>query len=361
MTTAIGLTDKMITDKIKNIVDKVLFEQADVPEDGSSEDRTFKPTTEWMKEKYDQINQECFGGELGECEFSLFTTGKGSQGKWLGYFSIGNKNVRYRRSDRHMYVKGHYGYYSWEDEQYINKENFVRLCHPLISINANYSGTEFAFELTLVHEMCHYYNYMRGYVPGRAHGREFMAAAQMVESNSGGKYTVEKCATAEEMSNKDLDPEIKARNEKRKANRIARVTIVTAFMRDGTIRMYPTTLNTEAILDKVKRYLNEPRFNNYKKVYVSTDNGLSQELCGNCRFKTVRDVFGRYYDITGKDYTVNLVENTPHETYYPQTSESIVARTISRFLKEEFGIGDDDVVEIPAGMNLGIMVPDEAV
>lgn len=323
---------------------------------GETEDRTFKPTTEWMRAKYDQINQECFNGELGDCSFSLFTTGKGSQGKWLGYFSIGNRNVRYRRTDRHMYseVRDFFGFC---DEQYVNKENFVTLCHPLISINANYSGTEFAFELTLVHEMCHYYNYMRGYVPTRAHGREFMSAAYMVERNSGGKYTVEKCATAEEMSNKDLDPEIKARNEKRKSSRLSKVTIVTAFMDDGTVKMYPTTLNMEAIVDKVKRYVNVTRFG-YKKVYVSTDKGLSQELCAT-RFKTVRDVFWRFYDITGKQDVLDKIENTPHDTYTKMT-ESIITKSISRFLKEEFGIEDDDVLEIPAGMNLGVMVPDEA-
>lgn len=359
MTTAIGLTDKMVTDRIKNTVDKVLFEQADVPENGSSEERTFKPTTEWMKEKYDQINQECFGGELGECEFSLFTTGKGSQGKWLGYFSIGNKNIRYRRSDRHMYVQGHYGYYSWEDEQYINKENFVRLCHPLISINTNYSGTEFAFELTLVHEMCHYYNYMRGYVPGRAHGREFLAAARLVERNSGGRYTVEKCATAEEMSNKELDPEIKYRNEKRKSSRLSKVTIVTAFVDDGTIRMYPTTLNIDSIREKVDWILNNHFKTRYEKIYVSTDNSLAQDLCST-RFRTVIGLFSRYYDITGKQDVIDKIENSPHETY-TKINESIISRIISKFLNEEFGFEDDDIVKIPSGMNLGIMVPDEAV
>lgn len=47
------------------------------------EDVKFKPTIEWMTQKYDELNQELFEGELGHCDFELFTSGKGSGGRTL--------------------------------------------------------------------------------------------------------------------------------------------------------------------------------------------------------------------------------------------------------------------------------------
>ena len=38
-------------------------------------------TVEWMAKKYEEMNQQLFGGALGTCRFKFFTTGKGSQAK----------------------------------------------------------------------------------------------------------------------------------------------------------------------------------------------------------------------------------------------------------------------------------------
>lgn len=43
-----------------------------------------RPTVEWMREKYDELNSWLFGGQLGGCNFNIFTTGRGSQGGTLG-------------------------------------------------------------------------------------------------------------------------------------------------------------------------------------------------------------------------------------------------------------------------------------
>ena len=45
-------------------------------------------TVEWMAKKYEEMNQQLFGGALGACRFAVFTTGKGSQGGILGWFVI---------------------------------------------------------------------------------------------------------------------------------------------------------------------------------------------------------------------------------------------------------------------------------
>ena len=41
----------------------------------------FKPTTEWIAQKYNEMNSLLFDNKLGECNFRIFTSGKGSQGK----------------------------------------------------------------------------------------------------------------------------------------------------------------------------------------------------------------------------------------------------------------------------------------
>ena len=43
-------------------------------------DKTFKPTVEWMEQKYQEMNKLLFNGKLGQCNFAIFTSGKGSQG-----------------------------------------------------------------------------------------------------------------------------------------------------------------------------------------------------------------------------------------------------------------------------------------
>lgn len=66
-------------------------------------DKTFKPTVEWMGKKYNEMNMQLFNNELGDCNFAIFTTGRGSEGGVLGWFKITAKNIRANRSDRHMF------------------------------------------------------------------------------------------------------------------------------------------------------------------------------------------------------------------------------------------------------------------
>ena len=56
-------------------------------------DKTFIPNTQWMAEKYDEMNSQLFNGALGECDFNVFTTGRGSQGGTLGWFKIAARGI----------------------------------------------------------------------------------------------------------------------------------------------------------------------------------------------------------------------------------------------------------------------------
>lgn len=198
-------------------------------------DKTFKPTVEWMAQKYQEMNEQLFNGALGDCNFNIFTSGRGSQGGTLGWFKISARGIRVDRHSRRMFKR-----IGW-DTEYINKHNFVNLCRPTIELNGNYSGTEHGFLATLVHEMCHYYTYMNGYCPKQGHGAEFKQIGSIVSSRSNGLFTIQRLATAEQMSELELNDEMKAKREKRLANKKASVTAVIVFTQEGKIKLTITS------------------------------------------------------------------------------------------------------------------------
>lgn len=130
----------------------------------SNSSEKMKPTTSWMKEKYNELNDWLFGGFLGPCQFEVFTTGKGSQGRTLGHFYMNGRGLKYEKYGRRMF------YQDWDGSKiYISPQTFYVYCKPVIGLNGNYSATEQALLNTLLHEMCHYYVYYKGIYPTQAH------------------------------------------------------------------------------------------------------------------------------------------------------------------------------------------------
>ena len=158
------------------------------------ETRTFKPTVEWMTKRYDEANQKLFNGKLGKCDFAIFTTGRGCRGGINGWFKITGNNIRVSPSMR--LVKDSMNYLTAITTS-INYENFYELARPRIELNGNKSGSEWAFMVTLVHEMCHYYTYCEGRKPVRGHGREFNQIARVVTERSDGQIEVTTHTTIE--------------------------------------------------------------------------------------------------------------------------------------------------------------------
>ena len=157
-----------------------------------------KPTPEWMAAKYAEMNDLYFGGRLGECDFSVYPI----RMNILGCFSLKGDNLRYRRyGNRQIYKVTSQG------DIDITYNNFYKLCRPMISLNQNYQGTEESLLATLVHEMCHYFNYMYGYVPKRSHGVDFMEAARYVNATSNGRFSIQRVASAEENRNRSISDE----------------------------------------------------------------------------------------------------------------------------------------------------------
>ncbi|MBP5725381.1 MAG: SprT-like domain-containing protein [Bacteroidales bacterium] len=260
-----------------------------------------KATPQWMAQKYDEMNSWLFNGALGDCKFEIFTTGKGSQGRTLGWFCIdsGGNELKVERYSRKMYIPGYYN----SNKTYINKENFVKFCQPTIKLNGNYSGTEQALLSTLVHEMCHYYTYMNGWCPTQAHGTEFRNIAAVVSSRSNGLFTVQRLATAEEMTEYELDPKIQQKNLKRLENKKSKITLVVVYLKSGEIRLINAA--NQNVVDEIKSHHEKRHDANY--ILTSNDPQLL-DLVFNTGFKSSMRTY-RYWTINDKPELLRILNN----------------------------------------------------
>ena len=286
-------------------------------------DRSFKPTVEWMAEKYDEMNAWLFNGELGDCNFDIFTTGKGSQGRYLGLFSMKRPGLKVNRVTRRIYLP------LYTRNEYADRKNFYDLCRPTILLNGHYTGTEEGFLTTLVHEMCHYYCDMYGILPKQSHGTEFRYICSIIQSRSGGRFTIQRVASAEQMSQLDLSPEMQAKRDLRAKNKASNTVALLFCLDNGTFRLFRTSVNNKSLMDAVidimKKRIGTRRI-------LATNNstaieGLSR-LGYNRNFRT-----WRYWEISdAKRNDVLAIFNNAKEIYSnPNMSES---RDISTIIKE---------------------------
>ncbi len=297
------------------------------------EDRTrrdFKPTPEWMKEKYDELNHLYFEGELGNCDFGLFTTGKGSRGRVLGWFKITGYGIKGKSYTRQMFKK------TWDGDIYITRNNFAELCKPRIELNGNYVGTEFAFTCTLIHEMCHYENYMWGYIPKQGHGREFRETIALVNSRSNGIYSIQRIANAEQMSEMELQGKAKDLQDKKDK----RTKAVLVFMKNGQIRLIRTTQDNLVRLIELRSknnncikviMINDPEF-----IRFLSNKGFTQNMT-SYRYWSIQDMdwlpeIYKYKQETlwaNPDYAENKEETKPQnpEPVTKQPEKIFVIRT----------------------------------
>ena len=266
-------------------------------------DKTFKPTREWMAAKYAEMNEQLFNGSLGNCSFDIFTTGRGSQGGTLGWFKIKGSRILIERRSRRMYKDG------W-DRIYINRSNFADLCYPAIELNGNYTGTEYGFLATLVHEMCHYYTYMNGYAPKQGHGPEFKEIGYIVSSRSNGLFTIQRLATAEEMSQLELSDEMKEKRAKRLANKKSSITAVLVFTVDGKVKL--TMTSSQNLIDTISNEENRRGEN----VVTSNDSSVIDYLFSKGYRKNMRT--WRYWSLEDKPWIGEL------KNMLPETSGQIL-------------------------------------
>lgn len=265
----------------------------------------FKPTVEWMEENYRKMNEMLFEGELGECILRPFTSGKGSQGGTLGWFKITTRGVRVNRYTRKMFINTMYG------EEKIFPHNFFNICQPCIELNANYSWTEHAMLATLVHEMCHYYTYMFGFAPKQGHGAEFKSIGRIVSSRSNGMFTIQRLASAEQMTEMELDQKMQAKNDARLTNQKSRTTALVVYKDNGNAELTTSTndnligeivnINTTRPTTTKIITTNDPRFiekifslgyrknmRTYRRWVISQKEDFIEDL-KNCKIKILFD------------------------------------------------------------------------
>lgn len=259
-------------------------------------DKTFKPDKQWMAQKYQEMNQWLFNGELGQCYFDIFTSGRGSEGGVLGWFKIKGSNIRVNRYSRKMFKDG------W-DEIYIDKSNFYNICYPTIELNGNYSGTEHGFLATLVHEMCHYYTYMNGYAPRQGHGREFKYIGMIVSSRSNGMFTIQRLASAEQMSEMELSDEMKAKRAKRLSNKKSSVTAILVFTKKGEVKL--TISSNPSLINMISSSEKERG----EDVVTTNDAEVIEYLFSKGYKKNLRT--WRYWKLEGKPWLDELKSMLP--------------------------------------------------
>ena len=266
--------------------------------------KSFKPTVNWMAEKYDEMNAKLFGGQLGQCDFNIFTSGRGSQGGTLGFFRMNGRGLKIEVATRKMFRHN-----DWfpNDKEYVNKSNFYPVCRPSIELNGNYSGTEHAFLGTLVHEMCHYYTYMNGYAPKQGHGTEFRNIAYRVSYKSNGEFSIQRLASAEEMQNFELSDEMKAKQEKRLSNKKASLMAIFVYNINGTVKLSTTSSQALAtrIIDSYKK-LDVP------KVVVSNDLRLIELLYSHGYRRNFRT--WKYWNVGNTDW-IKTIDNYDIKVY----------------------------------------------
>ena len=266
--------------------------------------KSFKPTVNWMAEKYDEMNAKLFGGQLGQCDFNIFTSGRGSQGGTLGFFRMNGRGLKVEIATRKMFRHN-----DWfpNDKEYVNKSNFYPVCRPSIELNGNYSGTEHAFLGTLVHEMCHYYTYMNGYAPKQGHGTEFRNIAYRVSYKSNGEFSIQRLASAEEMQNFELSDEMKAKQEKRLSNKKASLMAIFVYNINGTVKL--STTSSQALATRINdsyKKLDVP------KVVVSNDLRLIELLYSHGYRRNFRT--WKYWNVGNTDW-IKTIDNYDIKVY----------------------------------------------
>jgi hypothetical protein len=315
------------------------------------ETRGFRPTIEWMSRRYNEMNHVLFDGSLGSCKFDIFTSGKGSQGRTLGTFHMKSTGLKCDRYSRRMYKLGYY------DKIYIDADNFAEVCNPTISLNGNYTGTEYGFLATLVHEMCHYYTYMKGYAPTRGHGREFYSIGNIVSSNSDGLFNIQRLASAEDMKHLDLSDEMKARNEKRIANKKSSVYALFDYRSDNDIRLSMTS--SQSLIDTICNF--EKSNKTSRQVIITNDSNVINSLFEMGYKKNFRT--WRYWQVSDKfwlpildnaDKEIKRNPNFMNENKGSLYIDDIISEALNKFISERV---DNDLIDISPDMDLGAYSP----
>ena len=188
-----------------------------------------KPDLDWITQKYDEFNRKYFDGVLNSCDLECRPCGS----RYLGYFTIQGENLRYEKDSRRIFLTRFDN-----SRMYIDYDSFDTICAPLIVLNTNYEAPESAWKNTLIHEMCHYYTYMDGYIPKQGHWREFKDIARQLYDKTNGEIVITTYdATGDFVQ---TNQKILQKAEKRQTNRVSNTfaTLVITSNKELLLRMF---------------------------------------------------------------------------------------------------------------------------
>jgi predicted SprT family Zn-dependent metalloprotease len=270
------------------------------------ESRTFKPTVEWMAKRYDEANQKLFNGKLGKCDFGIFTTGRGSRGGINGWFKLSAGNIRVTNGG--TLIKDTLVYCNITTTR-ITHDNFYELARPRIELNGNKSGSEWAFMVTLVHEMCHYYTYCEGRRPARGHGRDFNNIARIVTARSDGQIEVTTHTTIERSKHFVMDSSSKSKTTPRTQRKRSGYVIV-RVKKEGTLEL--TITSKYEVLGMIIE--NAQRRNDTSRIIKTCDNRVLEAAFSH-GYATVFRTY-RYWTVRDKKWLVDALTNVPVSIIY---------------------------------------------
>ena len=147
---------------------------------------------------------------------------------------------------------------------------------------------------------------MNGYCPKQGHGTEFKEIGYIVSSRSNGLFTIQRLATAEEMNELELNDEMKAKREKRLANKKASVTAVIVFTQEGKVKL--TITSNQNLVNLITKTEEGER---NEKVVSTNDANIIDYLFSKGYRKNMRT--WRYWSLEDKPW-INEFKNMLPET-----------------------------------------------
>lgn len=162
----------------------------------------FKPTPAWMSNTFNELNRQCFNNELPQtCVLKISKLNK----KYLGNFAPrANTNLYTTNTGQLIYkekvtVDNHTAEFPFP----IDKDWISQNCQPTITLNNIYAMNEKEWTSVLLHEMCHYSTFIKGFMDSSkendGHGILFRRECEEAARRMGNGWSAEFIETSEQL------------------------------------------------------------------------------------------------------------------------------------------------------------------
>ena len=144
---------------------------------------------------------------------------------------------------------------------------------------------------------------MNGYAPRQGHGREFKYIGMIVSSRSNGMFTIQRLASAEQMTEMELSDEMKAKRAKRLSNKKSSVTAILVFTKKGEVKL--TISSNPSLINMISSSEKERG----EDVVTTNDAEVIEYLFNKGYRKNMRT--WRYWSLEGKPWLDELKSMLP--------------------------------------------------